>query len=168
MAEKRDQPGDAPNVITLDMASRLLEIGPERIRQLMREGYIPRDKPGRVSLVGAVQGYHRFLKDLLSKQTKTSADSEVRKERAREIKLRNDIRERALIPTDEAVAAYDELIAAVREAMNSIPARVTRDIQLRRKIEAEVHAAQESIIKALGVAEDAARTGKTADGSAAD
>lgn len=168
MAEKRDQPGDAPNVITLDVAARLLEIGPERIRQLMRDGYIPREKPGRVSLVGAVQGYIRFLKELASKQTKTAADSDVRRERAREIKLRNDIRTRELIPFEEAAAEYDALVAAVREAMDSIPARVTRDIQLRRKIEAEVHAAKETILKALGRATEAARTGKPSDGSAAD
>lgn len=160
MSKSAPPPAEAPNIITLDVAARLLEIGPERIRQLMRDGYIPRDKPGRVSLVGAVQGYCRFLKELASKQTKTAADSEVRQERAREIRLRNDERTRKLVSVEEAVAAQDYLVGVVSEALGGIPARVTRDLDLRRKIEAEINAAKTQIATGLGASADAVAAGK--------
>lgn len=160
MAE-REKPSEPAGLITLDQAGRLLGgLSAERIRQLIKEGYIPRAQPGRVLMVAAVQGYIKFLKELASKNTKTAADSEVRQERAREIRLRNDERMRTLIPIDDATAALDYLVGVVRSSMNSIPARVTRDIDLRRKIEAEVNAAQTQIAIALGKAADAARSGK--------
>lgn len=155
------KPNDDPaGVIPLEQAGKLLEIGPERIKQLMREGYIPRDKPGKVSLVGAVRGYIRSLKDAAAKQTKTSADSRVRDARAQEIEMRNAERMRTLIPLEEALAIMDEYTAVVREAMDSIPARVTRDMDVRRKIEAEVNVAHEKIVKAHGSGRENARTGK--------
>lgn len=171
MAAKKpasDAPEQPDGTIPIEQAARLLMISAERVRQLIKAGFIPRPKPGRTTLVGAVQGYIKFRDDADRRANKSAAESDVRKERAREIKLRNDARERALIPIDEALAEYDTLVAKVREAMDSIPARVTRDIQLRRKIEAEVHAAKENILKALGRSIDAARTGRPSDGSAAD
>lgn len=168
MAEKNDNSAEAGNIITLDVAGRLLMVTPERIRQLMKQGYVPRDRPGRVSLVGAVQGYIRFLKDAASKTTKTAADTRVRDARAREIEMRNDERMRKLIPIEDATAALDYLVGVVRESMNSVPARVTRDIELRRKIEAEVNAAQKRIAEALAASADVARKGGDLPNSGAD
>ena len=52
-------------LIPIGQAARLLMISEERIRQLQKQGYIPRaDKRGVVQLVGAVQGYLRYLKDV--------------------------------------------------------------------------------------------------------
>ncbi|UXT80052.1 hypothetical protein [Agrobacterium tumefaciens] len=67
---------------------------------------------------------------------------------------------RKLIPLDDALAIMDEYTAVVREAMDSIPARVTRDIGMRRVIEAEVNAAHETIAKAHGAASEDAREGR--------
>lgn len=161
MAEKKEQSQEPAGLITLEQAGRLLGgLSAERIRQLIKEGFIPRAAPGRVLMVAAVQGYIRFLKELASKQTKTTADSRVRDARAQEIEMRNAERMRTLIPLDEALAIMDEYTAVVREAMDSIPARVTRDMELRRKIEAEVNAAHEKIAKAHGAGQGDARTGK--------
>lgn len=159
MAEKNESAADGGNIISLDVAGRLLMIGPERIRQLMKDGYIPRDKPGRVALVGAVQGYIRFLKDLASKTTKTAADSRVRDARAAEIEMRNAERMRKLIPVEDASAALDYLLGVVNEQLNGLPARITRDLEQRRKIEAEVNAAKETIAKALAASADVVEKG---------
>lgn len=158
MAEKSTG-SDTAGLVAIDQAARLLMIGAERVRQLIKAGYIPRERPGFVSLVGAVQGYIKFRDDAERRSTKTAADSEVRRERAREIKMRNDERERKLIPIEDATAALDFLVGTVRESTNSIPARVTRDLELRRKIEAEVNAAQESIAKALSASADVVAKG---------
>ena len=51
-------------LIPIGQAARLLMISEERIRQLVKQGFIPRpEKRGFVQLVGAVQGYLRYLKD---------------------------------------------------------------------------------------------------------
>ena len=53
-----------PGHITMENASRLLMISTERIRQLIKQGYVPRaPQKGIVSIQGAVQGYINFLKD---------------------------------------------------------------------------------------------------------
>jgi len=136
--------------ITLEVASRLLMIGTERIRQLSKMGYVPIPKRGHTTIVGAVQGYIRFLKDDARKDTRTQADSRVRDARAKEIELRNSVRLRELIPVEDAAAALDLVVGRVREEINGLPARVTRDMVLRRKIEAEVNEAQGRIAEALG------------------
>lgn len=160
MAEKTEGQ-DAAGLITLDQAGRLLGgITAERVRQLIVAGWIPKAKPGRVLLVAAVQGYIRYLKDQANAQSKTAADSRVRDARAKEIEMRNAVRLRELIPIEEATAEYDALVAAVREEMDGLPARLTRDIEQRRKFETEVHASKKRITEALGEAKGAARSGK--------
>lgn len=135
--------------ISLEDAGRLLMIGPERIRQLSKMGYIEIPVRGRTTLAGAVQGYIRFLKDDTRKDTKTQADSRVREARAKEIELRNQVRLRELIPVEDATAAMDVVVSRVREEMNGLAARVTRDMVVRRQIEAEVYEAQRRIAESL-------------------
>ncbi len=153
MAEKS---GD---LITLEVASRLLMIGTERIRQLSKMGYIPIPKRGHTTIVGAVQGYIRFLKEDARKDTRTQADSRVRDARAKEIELRNAVRLRELIPVEDAQAALDLVVGRVREEISGLPARVTRDLVLRRKIEAEVNEAQGRIAESLGTSAAFIETG---------
>lgn len=148
MAQKADttQQGD---LITLEVAGRLLMITPERVRQLSRMGYIAIPERGKTTIVGAVQGYIQFLKDEARKDTRSQADSRVRDARAKEIELRNAIRLRELIPVEDASAALDLVVGRVREEMNGLAARVTREMVVRRKIEAEVNAAQGRIAQSL-------------------
>jgi hypothetical protein len=164
----KELPPEPAGIITLDQAGKLLEIGPERIKVLMRQGFIPREKPGRVSLVGAVRGYIRSVKESASKQTKSAADSRVRDARAQEIEMRNDERMRKLIPIEDATAVLDHLCGVVNEQLNSLPARITRDIPLRREIEAKVNGAKAEIAKALRSSTDVARKGGDLPYSGAD
>lgn len=156
MSDGKAQQGD---LITLEVAGRLLMIGAERIRQLSKMGYIPIPTRGRTTIVGAVQGYIRFLKDDARKDTRTQADSRVRDARAAEIELRIAEKRRELIPVEDATAALDMLAGKVKEEMNGIAARVTRDMVLRRKIEAEVNGAQRRIAESLRASAEFARKG---------
>jgi len=151
---------DKAGLIELEMAARLLMVSGERVRQLVKAGYIAKPAArGRYNLVAVVQGYIRFLKDEERRTSKSAADSRVRDARAREIEMRNDERMRKLIPAEDATAALDYLAGQVGEALGSIPARVTRDIELRRTIEAEVNAAKETIAKALAASADVVEKG---------
>lgn len=51
------------DTITDEQASALLMISQQRVRQLVRDGYIPRTARDTYPLVGVVQGYLRFLRD---------------------------------------------------------------------------------------------------------
>ena len=63
-------------LIAIGQAARLLMISDERVRQLQKQGYIPRaPKRGVVPLVGAVQGYLRYLKDEERQSSKSAAAS---------------------------------------------------------------------------------------------
>lgn len=157
MTKSGFDPGDE---ISFEQASKLLGITRRRVSQLVEEGFIPKVSRGTTTLSGAAQGYVRYWQEKASSETKTSAESRVRDARASEIEMRNEERMRKLIPLDDALAIMDEYTAVVREAMDSIPARVTRDIGMRRVIEAEVNAAHETIAKAHGAGREDARTGK--------
>ena len=89
-------------LIPIGQAARLLMISEERIRQLVKQGFIPKpEKRGFVQLVGAVQGYLRYLKDDERRSAKSAADSRVRDARALEIELRIAERSRELIPVED-------------------------------------------------------------------
>lgn len=130
---------ESSGLISIAQAARLLMISEERIRQLQKQGYIPRlDKRGVVPLVGAVQGYLRYLKDDERRSAKSAADSRVRDARALEIELRIAERARDLIPWEDALADMAELAALVRAELAGLPARLTRSLDERGKIETEI------------------------------
>lgn len=159
MAEEKSTGSD---LITLDVAGRLLMIGPERIRQLNKAGYIPIPKRGLTTIVGAVQGYIRFLKDEERKQSQTGAAERARDARAREIEQKIAERDRRLIPTEEAELVMDLLVGAVAKELDGMAARITRDMAFRRLIEADVHGAKIRIADALQEGQSLARTGRDA------
>jgi hypothetical protein len=140
-------------------------IGPERIRQLSKSGYISIPKRGYTTIISAVQGYIRFLKDEERKQTQTGAAERARDARAREIEQRIAERDRRLIPIDEAELAMDLLVGAVAKELDGMAARITRDMAFRRMIEADVHGAKIRIADALAEGKGTARTGGDADPS---
>ena len=127
-------------LIPIGQASRLLMVSEQWIRDLTRQGFIPKcEKRGFVQLVGAVQGYIRFLKDQDRRSSKVASESRVKEARAREIELRIAERERDLIPLEDALADMAELVGMVRSETAGLPARLTRIIDERQKIESEIN-----------------------------
>ncbi|XAI96330.1 hypothetical protein [Microcystis phage Mae-JY30] len=159
MADKPEKPAVQGDQITLEVAGRLLMISAEWVRRLIKAGYIPKTAPGRVPLVGAVQGYIRHLKDEERNKTKTAADSRVRDARAAEIELKIAERRRDLVSREEAEASNAYVVGVINEELNGLAARLTRDVPLRRKYEAEINGAKARIAKALEAAADALETG---------
>lgn len=147
------------DLITLDVAARLLMISAERVRQLSKAGYITIPKRGHTTIVSAVQGYIRFLKETAQKETKTAAVSRATDARANEIELRIAERKRELIPLEDAMLAMDLLVGMVNKEFDGQAARITRDMTLRRLIEADVHAAKTRIADALAHGKGHAQTG---------
>jgi len=115
------------------------------MRQLIQNGYVPKLPNGRIRKFESAAGWIKWLRDEARRSTKTSAESKVKEVRAREIELRIAQRERDLIPIEEALAFASDLCGAVRTNIDSIPARVTRDLSVRRTIEKEVNDALKRI-----------------------
>jgi hypothetical protein len=114
-------------------------VSPERIRQLSKDGWIEKQGRDQFFLVDVVQGYIRFRNDSDRRAQKSAADSRVRDARAREIELRNAVREGRLIEIDEAIAIVEEMIGLFRAETAGLPAHVTRDLQFRKTIETAVN-----------------------------
>lgn len=160
MAQKNETSSE--QLITLEVASRLLMITAERIRQLSKAGYIAIPKRGHTTIVSAVQGYIRFLKDEDRKNTKSSAAQEAVKARADEINLRIAEKRRDLIPIEDHRLAMDLVAGAINRAFTGLPARVTRDVALRRQIEAIVYECRAEVAAAIAAGNDLAATGRDA------
>lgn len=157
MQENRPEAqGDA---ISFEVAGRLLMIGPDRIRQLIRAGYIAKVRPGYTTIVSAVQGYIRFLKDEDRKNTKAGSASRATDARTREIELRIAERKRDLIPQEDARAVVLQIAAEYKAEFIGLPARYTRGMTERRRLEKEIDASFDRIADALAGAEQALATG---------
>jgi hypothetical protein len=136
MAEPAQQQA---GVINTEQAARLLMIGPERVRQLVKAGWINKIEKDRFHLVDVVQGYIKFRNSEDRRSSKTAADSRVRDARAHEIELRVAIKMRDLMRHDEHVEILDEVVGLFRSELSGLPARVTRDLHERVRIEQAVN-----------------------------
>jgi hypothetical protein len=121
---------DAPasGTIPLAIAARLIMVTERHVQSLAASGWIP--KPYTVA--GVVQGYIRWLKDDTRKR---AGDEDIRRERARALKMANDESERMLLRADDAMAAIDAIYGIVRSDLAGVAARATDDLALRRRIE---------------------------------
>lgn len=124
--------------MTTAQVAELFEITAERVRQLVKSGHIEKRAKDQVPLVSAVRGYIRFLKDDERRSSKSAAASRVQDARAREIELKTAEREGSLMDVEEVRAVVAEWGGVIRTGLNSIPARLSRDMTFRRKIETEI------------------------------
>ena len=146
--------GDHPRgpLISTIVAGQVLMRDPERIRQLAKTGWIAAQGNSRgrsggamFRLLDVVHGYIRFRDDEKMRGTKTAGQSKIAEARSREIELRNAYREGHLIEIEEALETIDALMGLLRVSLSGLPARVTRDLQLRRTIETAINDILDSI-----------------------
>ena len=147
VATKKSALGDM--VVSARAASTLIGVTPQRVQQLTVDGWIKLNSKGQNTLRGVVGGYVAFLKAEERRTSRVQSESGLKAARQREVELRIAEREREVVPRDEAEAAMDLVIGKVNAEMNGLAARVTRDIEMRTKIETEVHASLQRISEAL-------------------
>lgn len=130
---------EARSTITAEVAAKLLRVSVRRLYQLVEEGWIQK-QDGKFTVVGVVHGY-LDLKEHAEKQAlQKAADNEVRRARAREIELRTAKAERDLVPLEEAEAFVQMVIGEIVSRLQGLPARASRDIHEREKLEGIVDA----------------------------
>lgn len=140
-----DAPPTAPpagggNIISAAVAAALIKVTEQRLGQLVRAGHIKKTARGEYHLLAVVHGYIDFLKDEERRSSKSASASRVQDARADEIAMRMEERSKRLVheARREAVAVVDSLAGGLRTDLMSVPARVTRDLPLRRKLEDEI------------------------------
>jgi hypothetical protein len=142
-------PKEEVQTLGSDQTARLLDISGAFLRRLTQDGKIPKQAKGRYVLDEAVRAYIRFLRDENARTTKSAHQNRMHEAKAAEIEMRLAERRRELIPTEDVYAAIDIMIAKFRDELAGLPARFTRDMDLRRKLEAETHESQNRIAEAL-------------------
>ncbi|MGY3130103.1 hypothetical protein ACVWZM_000785 [Bradyrhizobium sp. USDA 4501] len=130
-------PGD--RFVSVTEFAAFADYTPTYIRQLQREGSLPRGSRGMIPFIAGVRALIRFLRDSERRSSKSAADSRVRDARAREIELRNLENERRLVQIEDVNGLVDEMVGTFRSELAGLAPRVTRDLSLRRTIDRALH-----------------------------
>ena len=115
-----------------------LDLTKTRIRQLVKEGVLRRRTDGSFDLDQSRISYIRWLRSADRRASKSASASRVQDARARQIELENARRDAELCEVAEAIAFVDEVIGPLKSELLGFSARVTRDLELRQKIEIEI------------------------------
>lgn len=116
-------------------------IGERWLRQLSDQGVMTKVKYGVWDLPSSIQGYVRWRLESELKHAPAplgSPKDDFERERARKLKLENDQKEALLIETADVLAAIDHIVGDIRTGLAGIPARFTRDLGERRRLEDEI------------------------------
>jgi len=127
---------EIPSTASAAEIGKVLGITDRRVRQIATDAGISASAHGQWP-VGPVM---RAVVAAASRERENDAEREARARlmaaRAREVELRTAERERELVPTEDAVNLVINFIGSMVSKINGLPARITRDVELRRKIEA--------------------------------
>jgi hypothetical protein len=159
------------NSVPLETAARLLKWTPRSVQNLVSDGFVQRNGRGRFPLVGLIHGYIDYRDDRERKNQAKTAQNSVAEARREEIELRTLERRGELIETAraEGLAVVEDVLGGLRAALTAAPARITADLELRRKIETVLNdALREAANRAQAAAAGAEDGGETADAGGPD
>ena len=137
------------NDLSAKDAASLLGIGAERVRQLAKDGWIEKAGHGKYPLVSLVQGYIAFLKSEERRTSKSATATRWQELRIEEKALALAQQKKELMPVTHFLDAVDVICGTVIGEINSIAPRVTRDMDLRKKIDDEARAALNRISESV-------------------
>lgn len=114
---------------TATTLAKLFNLSERRVRQLGQTGIIPRPQHGKYDLIGAVQGYVKYLQERAD--GRGVEPSGLHEERTRLLTAQAEHKElevaalhRSLLPFDEVVAAWEQLVAAFRAKCLALPSKL--------------------------------------------
>jgi hypothetical protein len=129
----------------------LFNLSERRVTQLVQEGVISRASGGKYSVANCVLGYITFLRDENKNRTKTASASALNESKARYVDAQVEQKTREI--QGEIMAQVDsrvtEIIGGLVADLFAVPARVTRDVDLRKKIEGEIENVQRAAYERL-------------------
>jgi phage terminase Nu1 subunit (DNA packaging protein) len=142
---------------TAEAIAGLLNLTPRWVRQLAKEGVIPKPERGKYDLTGAVQGYVKYLQARADGRGVEGQDAHTERvrlvrARARRAELEADALEGTLLLENDVVFAWQQIISAFRARTLAIPSRLAPQLVMihdRKTIQAiltqEVRAALQEL-----------------------
>jgi len=118
-----------------EQAASLIGVTVRRLQQLIQEGTIRRDGNGKLTVSAVVQGRLADKDREIEQIRLKAADNDVRRAKARLLEMNLSEKQRELVPRDEAEEFVQLLIGEVVSRLQGLPARYTRDVSERRRLE---------------------------------
>jgi phage terminase Nu1 subunit (DNA packaging protein) len=135
--------------------SKLLDLTPRRIRQLVGEGVIQRAEKGRYELVSSVRGYIRYLRDRAI-GADALPDDAARASRARLLKAQAEAQEMEnakergeLLPVDLIDQTWTDMAGAFKTRVLSIPGKAAPQVVACNSIPEVKALLEQMVIEAL-------------------
>ena len=126
-------------VLSSLQAAALILLTRARLYELVHAGWIKALAPNRFDPVEVAQGYIKFLRDEDRRSSKTATLSRVQEARAKQIEQRMARDAGTTIAMADALALVDDVVGGLKADLDGVPARCTRDLVQRRKLEAELN-----------------------------
>jgi phage terminase Nu1 subunit (DNA packaging protein) len=123
----------------LDFISKLLDLTPQRVTQLVNEGIIPRKERGRYELVPVVQAYIKYLRERSLKSDVHGDDYNAHRTRLTKAKADLAEMEKAqieeqLIPADDVERVWIEVSQNMRQKLLALPQRAAPECYAAEKL----------------------------------
>ena len=116
--------------LTQKALAGICDVSPTRIRQLVAEGAVTKNKRGKYS-ESAITEYIRFLRRSHAEVASTDQESNfsnlLEQEKYREKKRENDEAERLVAPIEELVAVLEKTIAVMIPPLEMLPLELKRN-----------------------------------------
>lgn len=119
--------------VPIDTICKLLDLTPQRVNQLAREGIVPKHERGRYELVPVVRAYIQYLR--MGNLKKDLPEDDYTTHRMRLTRARADIMEmekaqmeEKLIPAEDIENAWLEATANMRAKLLSLPTKAAAEV----------------------------------------
>ncbi len=119
----------------------------QRLHALEQEGVVSRVGRDQWLLAATIRAIIQHLRSENRRGPRTDANIRLANARAQTLELRNEREANQLLRFDEVCAAWDSVIGRLVSELGSVPARCSRDVSMRRTIEAEINRAREEVCR---------------------
>ncbi|MEH3117085.1 MAG: hypothetical protein PGN25_05605 [Methylorubrum populi] len=123
--------------LSLEEAAAAFMLSPRRLQQLTKGGHAPKPERGRYPALPLLHGYLQFMRAEERSATR-SADDELKRLRIQRERRKNDVEVRKLLPLEDAEFLISELVGLIRLEFNNVPARFSRELDVRDKLQEKI------------------------------
>ena len=143
-----------------DEIGLLIGVTGRRVTQMAAEGKIPSPNKGKYDAPAVIRALLNGAKEKRDPSPLEKAQARKAEAAAAETEMRLSARRGELVNVDFATSVFDEFVALVRLELVGLPARFTRDVEARRKLEGEVDASLSRIARRCRDACSVVRSGR--------
>lgn len=149
----------AATTVPLETICKLLDLTPQRIGQLVKEGVIPKVERGRYELVPVVRAYIQFLrmgnlKRDLPEDDYTTHRMRLTRAKADIMEMERSQMEELLIPSADIEQAWLEASTNMRAKMLSLPTKASPEVFAAESLAEVKNILKEQIYEALAELEN--------------